>query len=110
MLLLLERSVIAIGERSEEVSSCAFAIAELLKPHSWPSIFTPSLTDETLEIISSPVPIAAGAARSKDALPQIEAMGEKEMVAAANLNRGKVSFSEEAAAQNNLLQHVPKTD
>ena len=59
LLLLLERSVLIIGENSEDVSSCAFALLDLLKPYKWSSIFLPSLSEDMIDFISSPVPFIA---------------------------------------------------
>merc|ERR1712172_474871 len=52
-LLLLERSVLVLGNSCEEVSSCAFALLELLKPFKWPSIFIPSLSEEMMGFTSA---------------------------------------------------------
>ena len=60
ILLLLERSLLIVGERSEEVSACAFALLELLQPYKWASIFLPLLPEDMIDFISSPVPFIAG--------------------------------------------------
>ena len=59
-LLLLERSVLVIGSNTEEVTSCATALLELLDPYKWASAFMPLLPGEMLDFVSSPVPFIAG--------------------------------------------------
>lgn len=59
-LLLLERSVLVVGQRSEEVTACATALLELLDPYTWASAFMPLLPREMLDFVSSPVPFIAG--------------------------------------------------
>lgn len=59
-LLLLERSVLVVGQRSEEVTACATALLELLDPYKWASAFMPLLPREMLDFVSSPVPFIAG--------------------------------------------------
>ena len=59
-LLLLERSVLVVGETSEEVTACATALLELLEPYKWASAFMPLLPAEMLDFVSSPVPFIAG--------------------------------------------------
>jgi len=59
-LLLLERSVLVVGEKSEEVTACATALLELLDPYKWASAFMPLLPREMLDFVSSPVPFIAG--------------------------------------------------
>ncbi|KAL9183930.1 hypothetical protein ACHAXT_002016 [Thalassiosira profunda] len=59
-LLLLERSVLVVGETSEEVTACTTALLELLDPYKWASAFMPLLPREMLDFVSSPVPFIAG--------------------------------------------------
>ena len=59
-LLLLERSVLVVGLRTEEVTSCTTALLELLNPYKWASAFMPLLPREMLDFVSSPVPFIAG--------------------------------------------------
>lgn len=59
-LLLLERSVLVVGLNTEEVTSCATALLELLSPYKWASAFMPLLPGEMLDFVSSPVPFIAG--------------------------------------------------
>jgi hypothetical protein len=59
-LLLLERSVLVVGTNTEEVTSCATALLEMLDPYKWASAFMPLLPVEMLDFVSSPVPFIAG--------------------------------------------------
>ena len=59
-LLLVERSVLVIGESSHLVSSCACALLELLKPYDWASNFMPLLPCGMLDFVNSPVPFLIG--------------------------------------------------
>jgi hypothetical protein len=59
-LLLLERSVLVVGSNTEEVTSCATALLEMLNPYKWASAFMPLLPREMLDFVSSPVPFIAG--------------------------------------------------
>ena len=59
-LLLLERSVLVVGETTEEVTACSTTLLELLEPYKWASAFMPLLPREMLDFVSSPVPFIAG--------------------------------------------------
>jgi len=59
-LLLLERSVLVVGETAEEVTACTTALLELLDPYKWASAFMPLLPRDMLDFVSSPVPFIAG--------------------------------------------------
>ncbi len=59
-LLLLERSVLLVGETSEEVTACSTTLLELLDPYKWASAFMPLLPSDMLDFVSSPVPFIAG--------------------------------------------------
>jgi hypothetical protein len=59
-LLLLERSVLVVGSNTEEVTSCATALLNMLSPYKWASAFMPLLPGEMLDFVSSPVPFIAG--------------------------------------------------
>ena len=73
MLMLLEHSVLVIGDSYEEVSSCTFALLDLLSPYQWVSVFIPLLPESMMEFISAPVPYVIGlCARDKAHLTQIE--------------------------------------
>ena len=53
MLLLLEKSILLIGDNYEEVSCCIFALIDLLKPYKWSSIFVPVISDDKMNVIHS---------------------------------------------------------
>ncbi|KAL7554470.1 hypothetical protein ACHAWF_017925 [Thalassiosira exigua] len=59
-LLLLERSVLVVGETAEEVTACSTALLELMDPYKWASAFMPLLPRDMLDFVSSPVPFIAG--------------------------------------------------
>lgn len=63
-LLLMERSILVLGENLEEVTACACSLLELLEPFEWSSVFLPVLPHKMLEFVSSPVPFVAGMAVS----------------------------------------------
>merc|ERR1712151_1305287 len=71
-LLLLESSVLVVGTSSEQVTSCALALLDLLKPYEWSSAFIPSIPIDYLDFVSSPVPLIAGiVAENKSRLKDI---------------------------------------
>lgn len=59
-LLLMERSILLVGTKVEEVSASACAMLELLKPFKWASAFMPLLPVKLLDIVESPVPFIGG--------------------------------------------------
>lgn len=59
-LLLLERSVLVLGDNSEEVTACATALLGLLEPYTWASAFIPLLPMDMLDFVGSPVPFISG--------------------------------------------------
>ena len=59
-LLLLERSVLVVGEAPEEVTACTTALLGLLDPYKWASAFMPLLPMDMLDFVGSPVPFIAG--------------------------------------------------
>ena len=59
-LLLIERSVLVLGESSHLVTACTCALVELLKPFKWASNFMPLLPSHMLDFVSSPVPFLIG--------------------------------------------------
>jgi hypothetical protein len=59
-LLLIERSIIIMGESSIVVSSCTCALLDLLRPYRWASTFMPLLPEEMLDFVHSPVPFITG--------------------------------------------------
>lgn len=60
MLLLIERSILVIGESSHLVTACACALLDLLKPYEWASNFMPLLSGDMLDFVNSPVPFLIG--------------------------------------------------
>jgi hypothetical protein len=61
-LMLLERSILVLGENLEEVTPYACGLLELLKPFEWSSVFLPVLPHKMLDFVTSPVPFVAGMA------------------------------------------------
>lgn len=66
-LLLLERSVMLIGEDGGKVSACACALVSLLKPFTWAGTFVPLLPDDMTEFVMSPVPFVVGMVKANAA-------------------------------------------
>ena len=109
MLLLLERSVLIIGEKSEDVSSCAFALLDLLKPYKWASVFLPSLSEDMLDFVSSPVPFIAGmVGKDKSSLKSIE-MDDRVMneriagLTIIDITSSKVLWTQEIEIRKNMF-------
>ena len=61
-LLLMERSILVLGENLEEVTAIACSLLELLEPFEWRSVFLPVLPQKMLDFLNSPVPFVAGMA------------------------------------------------
>jgi hypothetical protein len=61
-LLLMERSILVLGENLQEVTACACSLLELLEPFEWSSVFLPVLPQKMLDFVMSPVPFVAGMA------------------------------------------------
>ena len=61
-LMLLERSILVLGDDWQKVTACACALLELLKPFEWASVFMPVLPHKMLDFVNSPVPFVAGIA------------------------------------------------
>ena len=59
-LLLLERSLLVIGESTDEVTACSLALVELIKPFEWAGAFLPIVPECMRDIVSSPVPFLVG--------------------------------------------------
>eukprot|EP00546_Thalassionema_frauenfeldii_P022040 CAMPEP_0178898686 /NCGR_PEP_ID=MMETSP0786-20121207/2479_1 /TAXON_ID=186022 /ORGANISM="Thalassionema frauenfeldii, Strain CCMP 1798" /LENGTH=1151 /DNA_ID=CAMNT_0020569453 /DNA_START=87 /DNA_END=3539 /DNA_ORIENTATION=+ len=59
-LMLLERSILVLGDNLQCVTTTACALIELLKPYEWASAFMPVLPLSMLDFINSPVPFIAG--------------------------------------------------
>ena len=61
-LMLLERSILVLGENIQNVSMYACALIELLKPFEWSNAFMPVLPRKMLDFVNCPVPFIAGLA------------------------------------------------
>lgn len=59
-LMLVERSILVVGQSSELVTSSVLALMQLLRPFSWASNCLPLLPFAMLDFVSSPVPFVAG--------------------------------------------------
>eukprot|EP00594_Rhizosolenia_setigera_P020591 CAMPEP_0178979282 /NCGR_PEP_ID=MMETSP0789-20121207/25740_1 /TAXON_ID=3005 /ORGANISM="Rhizosolenia setigera, Strain CCMP 1694" /LENGTH=426 /DNA_ID=CAMNT_0020669339 /DNA_START=471 /DNA_END=1751 /DNA_ORIENTATION=+ len=59
-LLVMERSVLLIGTKYEEVTTCTNSLASLLKPYTWENGFMSLLPLEMIDIIEAPIPLIAG--------------------------------------------------
>ena len=109
MLLLLEHSVLIIGDSYEEVSSCSFTLLDLLKPYKWASVFIPMLPEEMIEFISSPVPYVVGVvARDKAHLKEIEAdsLVKQEIqhgLSVINITSGNIQWTQESHIKEKRL-------
>jgi hypothetical protein len=109
ILLLLERSVLIIGEDSEDVSSCAFALLDLLKPYKWSSVFMPSLSEDMIDFISSPVPFIAGlCSKDKTSLKRFEMDDRvkherKNGLTIIDVTSCKVLWTEESEIRKNMF-------
>lgn len=105
-LLLIERSVLIIGESSIVVSSCACALLDLLQPYRWASTFMPLLPEDMIDFVQSPVPFITGmTVKNKEHATSIkndqrvtEAMGNGLNV--MNLISGKVSITAESGIRS----------
>jgi hypothetical protein len=61
-LMLLERSILILGDNLQHVSMYACALIELLKPFEWSNAFMPVLPRKMLDFVNCPVPFIAGVA------------------------------------------------
>ena len=59
-LLLLERSILVLGDKPDEVTAVCRALLRLIKPFEWASTFMPVLPFAMLDFVNSPVPFVAG--------------------------------------------------
>lgn len=114
-LLLIERSVLILGESSIIVSSCACVLLDLLKPYRWASTFMPLLPEDMIDFIQSPVPFITGvtvnnradAARIESDLRVVEATGNGLNV--VNLIAGKISITTEPGIRSMIEQSPDET-
>lgn len=58
--LLLENSVVIVGEQVYQVSETIFLLLELIKPIRWVNIMIASLPHELIDILHSPIPFLVG--------------------------------------------------
>jgi len=105
-MLLLERSVLIIGNNPGEVSVCSCALLELLKPYKWASVFIPVLPGDALDFVDSPVPFVAGATYEDKSIYFDSRVRQAMMsgLSVMNLVTAEVHFTKEAGMQNTLLQ------
>jgi len=80
-LLLLERSILVLGSDLQDVTACACALIELLKPFEWASAFMPILPRKMLDFLNSPVPFVAGMVVN-DAARAVEVKNDERTVVA----------------------------
>lgn len=112
ILLLLERSVLIIGDKSEDVSSCAFALLDLLKPYKWASVFLPSLSEDMIDFVTAPVPfIAAMVGKDEAALKRIEMdsrVKDERMtgLTVIDVTSCKILWTEEVEIRKNMFARV----
>jgi len=112
ILLLLERSVLIIGDKSEDVSSCAFALLDLLKPYKWASVFLPSLSEDMIDFVTAPVPfIAAMVGKDVAALKRIEMdsrVKDERMtgLTVIDVTSCKILWTEEVEIRKNMFARV----
>lgn len=110
-MLLLERSVLVTGECSGEVTSITFTLLALLKPYQWQSSFMPTLTEDMMDFISSPVPFIGGmiARNSKDLEKLIMDSRVQEAMdfglTVINLSSNKVYWTKEKEVRLSLFRH-----
>ena len=112
ILLLLERSVLIIGDKSEDVSSCAFALLDLLKPYKWASVFLPSLSEDMIDFVTAPVPFIAGmVGKDEAALKRIEMdsrVKDERMtgLTVIDVTSCKILWTEEVEIRKNMFARV----
>lgn len=114
MLLLIEQSVLIIGHSREEVSACTLALKALLQPYSWPNVIIPSLPQDIMDVVSSPVPYIVGiVAASEESIKEIENdMRVKahmdEGLTVINLTSWKISWTTSSEIHKHKLMHGDK--
>jgi len=110
MLLLLEKPLLVIGSRTEEVSICSCTLLHLLAPYKWASIFINILPDNNLDFVESPVPFIAGVLAGDE--KEVEMIMNHYSVqqalynglSIADLYSGEVHFTKEVETQNILIK------
>ncbi|KAL7435653.1 hypothetical protein ACHAXM_004867 [Skeletonema potamos] len=108
-LLLVERSVLVVGESSELVTSCICALIQLMKPFQWASNWLPLLPVNMIDFVSSPVPFVAGMVCNNTKYEQIIQGDEvkdamKEGLSVVNLNQGKLLVTREKGIKTIIEQ------
>jgi hypothetical protein len=99
-LMLVERSILVVGQSSELVTSSVLALMQLLRPFSWASNCLPLLPFAMLDFVSSPVPFVAGMICNGIKFSEITDRDEvkeavKEGLSVANLTQGKLLVTKE---------------
>jgi len=105
-MLMLERSVLIIGNKPGEVSVCTCALLELLKPYKWASVFIPVLPGDALDFVDSPVPFVTGAIDEDNKIIFDSRVRQAMMsgLSVMNLITGEIHLTKEPGMQNTLAQ------
>ena len=107
-LLLLERSILVLGDRPDEVTAACRALLRLIKPFKWASTFMPVLPFAMLDFVNSPVPFVAGMSVEGDhAMHLIEEdirviEAQSEGMSIINLKSGALHITSESGIGNKL--------
>ena len=107
-LLLLERSILVLGDKPDEVTAVCRALLRLIKPFKWASTFMPVLPFAMLDFVNSPVPFVAGMSVEGDHAIQLieddirvmEAQGEGMSI--INLKAGALLITSERGIGDKL--------
>jgi hypothetical protein len=59
-LLLMEKSLVIVGDNVTLVSTIAFAVTNLIAPFTWEGVFVPLIPDNARELFEAPVPFILG--------------------------------------------------
>jgi len=110
MLLLLEKPLLVVGIRTDEVSICTCTLLHLLAPYKWASVFINILPDNNLDFVESPVPFIAGVLAGDE--KEVEMILNDFCVQQAlhyglsvvDLYSGEVHFTKEVEFQNMLIK------
>merc|ERR1712151_685782 len=114
-LLLLERSVLVIGDNYEEVSACTCSLLHLIEPFKWVSTFIPLLPSEMLGFVCSPVPFIIGIVAETDGdMHKIENDTDVKQetlngLSIVNLISGKILITKEAKIERKIGKHFQQT-
>jgi len=101
-LLLIERSLLIIGSRSDVVTSCTCALLTLISPFQWASNFMPLLPQDLLDFVNSPVPFIIGMVSQSDDILLDDRVKQamKEGLSVVDLTTGRVYLTEEAGIKS----------